>query len=47
MRYGNPSIASRLDALQQAGCERILIVPLYPQYARPPPRPSPTRRSMR
>ena len=33
MRYGNPSIASRLEALQQAGCERILIVPLYPQYA--------------
>jgi len=33
MRYGNPSIASRLDALQQAGCERILVVPLYPQYA--------------
>jgi protoporphyrin/coproporphyrin ferrochelatase len=32
MRYGNPSIASRLDALQKAGCERILIVPLYPQY---------------
>ena len=33
MRYGNPSIASRLDALQKAGCERILLVPLYPQYA--------------
>jgi protoporphyrin/coproporphyrin ferrochelatase len=33
MRYGNPSIASRLDALAKAGCERILIVPLYPQYA--------------
>ena len=32
MRYGNPSIASRLDALQHAGCDRILIVPLYPQY---------------
>jgi ferrochelatase len=32
MRYGNPSIASRLGALQRAGCERILIVPLYPQY---------------
>ena len=32
MRYGNPSIASRLDAMQRAGCERILIVPLYPQY---------------
>jgi ferrochelatase len=33
MRYGNPSIASRLDALQKAGCDRILVVPLYPQYA--------------
>ena len=33
MRYGNPSIAARLAALQQAGCDRILIVPLYPQYA--------------
>jgi ferrochelatase len=33
MRYGNPSIAARLDALEQAGCDRILIVPLYPQYA--------------
>ena len=32
MRYGNPSITSRLDAMQRAGCERILIVPLYPQY---------------
>jgi ferrochelatase len=32
MRYGNPSISSRLDALRQAGCERILVVPLYPQY---------------
>jgi ferrochelatase len=33
MRYGNPSIRSRLDAMQHAGCDRILIVPLYPQYA--------------
>jgi ferrochelatase len=33
MRYGNPSIAARIAAMQQAGCERILIVPLYPQYA--------------
>ncbi|HEY0292126.1 MAG TPA: ferrochelatase [Hansschlegelia sp.] len=33
MRYGNPSMASRLDALQKAGCDRILLVPLYPQYA--------------
>jgi ferrochelatase len=33
MRYGSPSIPARLAALQAAGCERILIVPLYPQYA--------------
>jgi ferrochelatase len=33
MRYGNPSIASRLEALRSAGCDRILLVPLYPQYA--------------
>jgi len=33
MRYGNPSIRSSLDAMQGAGCDRILIVPLYPQYA--------------
>jgi protoporphyrin/coproporphyrin ferrochelatase len=33
MRYGNPSIPSRLEVLQKKGCERILIVPLFPQYA--------------
>lgn len=33
MRYGNPSIASAMDALRDRGCERILVVPLYPQYA--------------
>ncbi len=33
MRYGNPSIASRVANLQAQGCERILLVPLYPQYA--------------
>jgi len=33
MRYGNPSIASRIKALIGQGCERILLVPLYPQYA--------------
>jgi protoporphyrin/coproporphyrin ferrochelatase len=32
MRYGNPSIADRLTAMKAAGCERILIAPLYPQY---------------
>jgi len=33
MRYGNPSIESRLNALAAQGCERILLVPMYPQYA--------------
>lgn len=33
MRYGNPSIASRLEALTEAGCRRILLMALYPQYA--------------
>ena len=33
MRYGNPSIASQLDALRAEGCTRILVVPLYPQYS--------------
>ncbi|MCC7348640.1 MAG: ferrochelatase [Variibacter sp.] len=33
MRYGNPSIAARIEELQRQGCDRILLVPLYPQYA--------------
>jgi ferrochelatase len=33
MRYGNPAIADRLTAMKAAGCERILIAPLYPQYS--------------
>ena len=33
MRYGRPAIASELDALKQAGCDRILFAPLYPQYS--------------
>ena len=33
MRYGNPSIKSRLDLLQKDGCENLIILPLYPQYA--------------
>ncbi|EAR10910.1 ferrochelatase [Reinekea blandensis] len=33
MRYGNPDIASRLDAMRAAGCDRLLVVPLYPQYS--------------
>lgn len=33
MRYGRPSIAERLSALRDLGCDRILVVPLYPQYS--------------
>jgi ferrochelatase len=33
MRYGNPPIASRIAALHEQGCERLLVVPLYPQYS--------------
>ena len=33
MRYGNPSISSKLDALKEQGCDRVLIFPLYPQYS--------------
>jgi len=33
MRYGNPSLISRIEAMAKAGCERILLLPLYPQYA--------------
>jgi protoporphyrin/coproporphyrin ferrochelatase len=33
MRYGTPSIASRIEALREQGCERLLIFPLYPQYS--------------
>lgn len=33
MRYGNPSVASALDALKARNCDRILVLPLYPQYA--------------
>jgi ferrochelatase len=32
MRYGNPSIPERLMTMKAAGCERILLAPLYPQY---------------
>ncbi len=33
MRYGKPSVAAALDNMKQLGCDRILVVPLYPQYA--------------
>lgn len=32
MRYGRPALGDRLRALKQAGCERVLVAPLYPQY---------------
>lgn len=33
MRYGQPSVASELSRLKAEGCERILVLPMYPQYA--------------
>jgi protoporphyrin/coproporphyrin ferrochelatase len=33
MRYGRPSIPARLESLKDAGCDRILLFPLYPQYS--------------
>ena len=33
MRYGNPSTQSKVKAMVEAGCDRILFFPLYPQYA--------------
>ena len=35
MRYGNPSTKSRVEAMIEAGCRKILFFPLYPQYAGP------------
>ncbi len=33
MRYGSPPVGERLKALNQKGCDRILVFPLYPQYS--------------
>lgn len=33
MRYGQPAIGERLDVMKAAGCDRILVAPLYPQYS--------------
>ena len=33
MRYGNPSIRSKIFNLQEKGCENLIVLPLYPQYA--------------
>ena len=35
MRYGNPSIKSKIKKLQENGCENLIVLPLYPQYAAP------------
>ena len=47
MRYGSPSIASRVEALASQGCDRLLAFPLYPQYAAATTATPTTRRSMR
>ena len=33
MRYGNPSISTKIENLKKKGCEKLIILPLYPQYA--------------
>lgn len=33
MRYGNPSMKKGLENLKQAGCKKIIVLPLYPQYS--------------
>lgn len=33
MRYGNPALGAQVQAMKDAGCERILVAPLYPQYS--------------
>ena len=33
MRYGNPSIKSKIKKLHEQGCEKLIVLPLYPQYA--------------
>lgn len=33
MRYGAPSVRDRITALKEAGCDRILVIPMYPQYS--------------
>lgn len=34
MRYGEPSVSSRVTTLKGKGCDRILVIPMYPQYSR-------------
>ncbi len=33
MRYGNPSIKSKMEEMQKEGCQNMIVLPLYPQYA--------------
>ena len=33
MRYGNPSISGKIEKLKKKGCEKLILLPLYPQYA--------------
>ncbi|MEK7266172.1 MAG: ferrochelatase [Pseudomonadota bacterium] len=33
MRYGAPSVSDKINALKEAGCDRILVIPMYPQYS--------------
>ncbi|WP_309621696.1 ferrochelatase [Novosphingobium sp.] len=33
MRYGNPALGAELQRMKDAGCERILVAPLYPQFS--------------
>ena len=47
MRYGNPSIPDRIDAMRAAGCERILLAPLYPQYCAATTATAPTQKYQR
>ena len=35
MRYGSPSIKSKIESMKKKGCENLIIFPLYPQYASP------------
>ncbi len=35
MRYGNPSIKNKINSMKRKGCEKLIILPLYPQYASP------------
>ena len=42
MRYGRPALGRALTELTEAGCEKVLVLPLYPQYSGPPAAPPST-----